>query len=632
MSDVFISYKAEDRHRVEPLVAALESEGLSVWWDARVTGGEAWRETIAKQLDDAGCVIVAWSKRSTGPEGRFVRDEASRAQRRGTYMPITIDKVDPPLGFGETQALPLRGWKGNPSDPRYRAVSDCVHALLGRERPTGTTTALVRSSVPRIDRRMAIAAGGIAVVAAGAGGWLLLRPSGTKTNTIAVLPFANLSGDPAQNYFSDGMAEEVRTALAALDGLEVVARTSSEMLRNTDAITAAKRLSVANVITGSVRRSPSTVRVSAQLVDGRSGLERWSQSFDRPLGDILQIQSDIAANVAKALSITLVGTARERLSLGGTKNAQAQDLLLQATALEGDDSSEGLLRRIALLEGAVRIDPNYAEAYARKATYQAVWASTWAKDNAEKDQQMMAALGSARRAIAIEPQLSNGHAALALIFSNGLEMRSALEAGRRSAELSSADPRALSNYALILSRTNRQAEALATVERATTLDPLNAQDWAIKSWILLNGRRYPESIDAARRALSIAPENRRARTLIAWDLIFLGQISEALSELQRVPPDDYRRLVAEAAIATRSKRTKDALLTLETLRKRYGDTIEYQVAQIYSQIGDRDKAIEALRTAWALRDSGMGAMQVDPFLDPLRNDPRFAALMKQVFG
>ena len=632
MSDVFISYKAEDRHRVEPLVAALESEGLSVWWDARVTGGEAWRETIAKELDGAACVIVAWSKRSTGPEGRFVRDEASRAQRRGTYMPITIDKVDPPLGFGETQALGLRGWKGDPADPRYRAVSDCVYTLLGRERPTGTSAALVRPSAPRIDRRTAIAAGGIAVVAAGAGGWLLLRPAGTKTNTIAVLPFANLSGDPSQNYFSDGMAEEVRTALAALDGLEVVARTSSEMLRNTDAITAAKRLSVANVITGSVRRSPSTVRVSAQLVDGHSGLERWSQSFDRPLGDILQIQSDIAANVAKALSITLGGTARERLSLGGTKNAQAQDLLLQATALEGDDSSDGLLRRIALLEGAAQIDRNYAEAYARKATYQAVWASTWAKDNAEKDQQMKAALGSARRAIAIEPQLPSGHAALALIFSNGLEMKSALEAGRRSAELSSADPRALANYALILSRTNRQAEALATVERATTLDPLNAQDWAIKSWILLNGRRYPESIDAGRRALSIAPENRRARTLIAWDLIFLGQIGEALSELQRVPPDDYRRLVAEAAIATRSKRTKDALLSLEALRKRYGDTIEYQVAQIYSQIGDRDKAIDALRTAWALRDSGMGAMQVDPFLDPLRNDPRFAALVKQVFG
>ena len=99
MWDVFISYKAEDRPRVEPLVDALEGEGLSVWWDARVTGGEAWREAIAEHLEAARCVIVVWSKRSTSPEGRFVRDEASRAQQRGTYLPITIDKVQPPLGF-----------------------------------------------------------------------------------------------------------------------------------------------------------------------------------------------------------------------------------------------------------------------------------------------------------------------------------------------------------------------------------------------------------------------------------------------------------------------------------------------------------------------------------------------------
>src|SRR5438270_389297 len=299
MSDVFISYKTEDRPRVEPLVQALEAEGLSVWWDARVSGGEAWRETIAEHLDEARCVIVVWSKRSTGAEGRFVRDEASRAQQRRTYLPVTIDKVQPPLGFGEMQALPLTGWKGDRSDPRYQAISACVHSMLGRTGPVATAAAH-RSGV---SRRAALAgAGGAVVIAAGAGGWLLLRSSGAKANTIAVLPFANLSGDPSDNYFSDGIAEEVRSALAAVGGIQVVARTSSEMLRNTDAVTAAHRLSVANVVTGSVRRSPSTVRVSAQLVDGSNGLERWSQTFDRPLGDVLQIQSDIAANVARELS------------------------------------------------------------------------------------------------------------------------------------------------------------------------------------------------------------------------------------------------------------------------------------------------------------------------------------------
>jgi serine/threonine-protein kinase len=256
MSDVFISYKAEDRARVEPLVDALEAEGLDVWWDARVSGGDAWRETIAKQLEAAGCVIVVWSKRSTGPVGRFVRDEASWAQRRGTYLPITIDKVEPPLGFGETQALPLRAWKGDAGDARYKAISECVHTLLGRERSAGAAQPARRPPSIRMDRRTALIASGGAAVLAGAGAFFLLRPSGAKANTIAVLPFANLSGDRSQDYFSDGMAEEVRGALAATGSLEVVARTSSEMLRNADAISAAKRLDVANVITGSVRRSP----------------------------------------------------------------------------------------------------------------------------------------------------------------------------------------------------------------------------------------------------------------------------------------------------------------------------------------------------------------------------------------
>ena len=129
MSDVFVSYKAEDRARVCPLVEALEAEGLSVWWDAHIGGGDEWRDSIQQHLDEAKCVIVVWSKRSIGPEGHFVRDEATRAQRRHAYLPVRIDKVDPPLGFGETQAIPMIGWKGDRSDPRYQAVLAAARAI-----------------------------------------------------------------------------------------------------------------------------------------------------------------------------------------------------------------------------------------------------------------------------------------------------------------------------------------------------------------------------------------------------------------------------------------------------------------------------------------------------------------------
>ena len=628
MSDVFISYKAEDRPRVEPLVDALESEGLSVWWDARVGGGEAWRESIAEHLDAARCVLVVWSKRSTGPEGRFVRDEASRSQHRGTYLPVTIDKVQPPLGFGEMQALSLTGWKGDPSDPRYRAVSACVHSMLGREASFGNS----RRATRQIDRRTALVGGGVLLVGAAAGAWLLLRPSKANANTVAVLPFANLSGDRSQDYFSDGMAEEVRTALAATGGLEVVARTSSEMLRNADAISAARKLSVANVITGSVRRSPSTVRVSAQLVDGKSGLERWSQSFDRPMGDVLQIQSDIAANVARALSVELGHGTTDRAAIGGTTNPQAQDLFLQATALERDDTSEGLLRRIALMDRATALDTNYAEAYAKKAIYQTVWGSTWAANDAEKTKLMGQAFVSARQAVKIRPALAMGYAALGLAYTNNLQMNLAAQALSRAVDLPGADAAAFTQYGLVLSRTHRQAEGEAAIDRATAIDPLNAQAWAIKAWVLFQGRRYREAIDAARHALSIAPKHLRARSVLAWSLIFLGRNDLARRELQQMPADDYRRLVAEATIAARSGHKQDALAALEPLKKRYGDTAQYQVGEIYAQLGDRDRAIAALQSAWTLRDSGLSAIQVDPFLDPVRSDPRFAGIVGQVFG
>ena len=122
MSDVFVSYKAEDRPRIAPLVEALEADGLSVWWDTQIAAGSEWRQDIQERLDQARCVIVVWSKRSVGAGGRFVRDEANRAQRRGTYLPVRIDDVEPPLGFGELHAISLEGWTGERADDRYRAL------------------------------------------------------------------------------------------------------------------------------------------------------------------------------------------------------------------------------------------------------------------------------------------------------------------------------------------------------------------------------------------------------------------------------------------------------------------------------------------------------------------------------
>lgn len=626
MTELFISYKTEDRRRVRPLVEALEAEGLSVWWDENVGGGEAWREKIAEQLEAAACVIVVWSKRSVGPEGRFVRDEASRAQRRGTYLPVTLDNVEPPLGFGEMQALPLTG---KHSDHRYRAISESVHSMLGRAPPTVSH----RRSGPPVTRRTILAGSSVAVAVTAAGGWYFLSPARAKANTIAVLPFANLSGDPSQNYFSDGIAEELRNALSALGGLDVVARTSSEMLRNADTKTAARKLDVANVITGSVRRSSSTVRVSAQLIEGDSGLDRWSQTFDRPFGDVLQIQTDIADNVAKALSIELGSTLRNALALGGTRSAEAQDFLLRATETRGrDDGEKGTLATIALLDRAIELDPNYAQAHATRSQFVELWASQFATSVAEKERSQLQASQAARRAISIAPQMSLGYAALGSIHQDQLELSRALDDFERADSLPGANVIVLAVYALVLSQARRSVQAWSTMERAIKLDPLNPLAPELQSQLLTNGRRFPEAVEAARRALRLEPERLRSKAFLGNALLMMGRPDQAQREYQQLPADDYRRLVGEAAIAARNGRRDQALNAIKAIEHRYGDAAFYQFGQIYSQLGLVDQGVAAIETAWAKRDPGLAAIQVDPFIDPLRKDPRIAQIAARIFG
>ena len=625
MSDVFVSYKAEDRARVRPLVEALEAEGLSVWWDAHIGGGDEWRETISRHLDDARCVIVVWSWRSIGPAGHFVRDEASRALRRHAYLPVRIDKVDPPLGFGETQAIPLSGWKGNRSDPRFQSVLAAVRAIIsGGPRPHQAHVEPVG-----INRRVAMAGGAGAIAAAAVSGWFLLERSGAKANSIAVLPFANLSGDPAQAYFSDGLAEELRNALSRIGGLKVVARTSSEMVRDTDAKTAAQKLSVANVLTGSVRRSPSTIRVNAQLIDGGDGIERWSQSFDRPAGDVLMIQTDIAENVAQALSIELAQIDKAALSVGGTANAEAQDLLLRAEQIRRDDSETSFRSALSLLDEAIALDPNYAEAHARKAFALTYLASVHALSAAQSRREGALALRSARRAIAIAPRLAVAHAALANIFRDQLQMGSALQEAERAYALSRSDALTVHNNTLLLSQSGRHAEAQAMAERVIELDPLNPVSAEVQAVTLFYCRLYRDAAAAARRGLRMA-DRIRTRGFLGHSLLQLGQTEAAAREYALMPGGDYRRRLGEAIIAARSGRRKDAEGVLDAMKERYADSANYQYAEIYAQLGLTDRAFEALEAAWQVRDAGVGYLRVDPFIDPLRKDSRFAPLERRL--
>jgi len=628
-ADVFVSYKAEDRRRVEPLVAALEAEGFSVWWDAHIGGGTHWREDIQEHLDAAKCVIVAWTKHSVGHDGDFVRDEASEARRRGTYLPVRLEAVEPPLGFREVQALPLHGWKGDRTDPRFRAVAEAV-----RSRITGKDAAHVpaHSAEPRVSRRAVVAggAGVAAVAAAGAGGWLLLKPSGANAKRIAVLPFANLSGDQNQAYFSDGIAEELRSALSRV-GMQVIGRTSSDAVKEMDAKSAAAKLGVANILTGSVRRSPQLIRINAQLVSGSDGVERWAQSYDRAPGDAIKIQTDIAANVAQALSIALGQAGQAALTLGGTGDSAAQDFILQSRQLTREAGGpEAIRKSIALASEAIARDPGYASAYVEKADALARLTQQYPSSPAEAASQLAEADAAARRAIALAPRLGSAYAALANIEGTRLEFANVLQRIKQALALSPEDPAVLAESAYDLTYLGDVAEALRLADRFIALDPLNARAYDRKARALTVLRRYPQAIEAGRKALQLAPNRFNSHIGIGDSLALSGQHAAAKAEYQAMPADDPFRLTGEAIVAARTGDATAAERTMARMKQLFGTGASYQYGEIQAQLGNRDRAFAELENAIRVKDAGLIYLKTDPFLDPIRGDPRYAVLVRKL--
>jgi TolB-like protein/Tfp pilus assembly protein PilF len=646
MTDVFISYKSEDRARVKPLVDAFEAQGLSVWWDLHIEGGAAWRASIQENLDTALCVVVIWSTHSVGQSGHFVQDEASRARRRGVYLPIAIDAVETPLGFGQDHALRLIAWRGDRGDPFFKDVLAAVRAIIAggpRPVPTARAKSLGRPTV-RSRRTLLLGAVGLAGVAglvvfkaparlcaaAGLSCPGLVAPA--AANSVAVLPFANLSGDPGQDYFSDGLSEELIDTLARVKPLHVAARTSSFKFRGGketgSAIGAA--LGVAYILDGSVRRDGAMVRVSAQLSDAKTGFERWSQTFDREMKDIFAVQSGIAQAVAEALKIQLLGADIASLNREGTLSPEAYDSYLRGRALLEAGGGEAQYREaVARFDAAIAADPRYAAAHAERAVALVYIANQFAPPDRMRPTDDEA-LASARRSVDLAPDLAQTQRILAttLIYTNH-DFVSAQQVFARAKAASSGDATVLLDYGLFTCEMGDCHAGVAAMQRAIALDPLNPLACRTLGTALIAARRYPEAIAALRRALALSPRMVIAHAWIGDALMLQGKLAEAKAEYA-LEPLGWVRLTGQAMVLWRLGDKVGARSALKALTADGGDANAYQEAQIHAQWGEADSAFAALDIAIRLRDIGLLMLKVDPLIDPLRRDHRFAARLAQM--
>ena len=624
-STIFLSYAHADKAKAQRIAAALEGSGYTVWWDALIEGGSRFAKSIDDALDKADAVVVLWSKNSIDSD--WVKDEASHARDRQRLVPISLDGSHPPLGFRQYQMIDLSHWRGKADAQQMEAVRRAIATAVGQSPAPRQTQ---RSSV----NRRSVLIGGGAATAAAAGGAIawqagLFDGSSAAARSIAVLPFKNLSGDPAQAFLSDGLTEEIRSTLSRNAALMVLAGTTSAVAikDGLDAKALSDKLGVGYLLDGSVQRAGDRVRVSTNLTNGRTGFSEWSQSVDRKLDDIFAFQSEIATSVSSALSARMAADAP---SLGGTRNAKAYEAYLRGKALYNLAKNEETDREArANFEVAVAADPDFALAHAALSRVLASLASQSATAS-ELKPLYSAAVEQAERAIKLAPKLADAHLALGYAkFAGFLDVRGAKPSYDHAYEYGRGDADIILLYALYAVRARRFAEARDAIQRAAALDPLNPRTHRAAGLIAYSSRRYADAVAAYRRALQLNPEISNANAFMGNALMQLNKLPEARAAVASEKSDMFR-LTSLAILEHREGNLAAAQKALDDLVAKLGDAAVYQQAEVMAQFGKGAEAVNLLQRARSVGDAGLTAIATDPMLDPIARDPNFVQLVKEL--
>ncbi|HEY1415142.1 MAG TPA: TIR domain-containing protein [Caulobacteraceae bacterium] len=372
MTDIFISYARSTAVQAQAIAEALRGLGYGVWRDDEIPANRAYADVIAERLNTAKAVVVIWS--ADAAQSEWVRSEAERARAGRKLVQLSVDGASLPMPFDQTQCADLVGWTGDDT-PGWKQV---VGAIAGLASPSRPRDEAARKGAPKL--------------------------------SVCVLPFANMSGDAEQEYFSDGISEDIITDLSKVSALSVVARNTAFTFKgkSVKVTEVARELSVSHVLEGSVRKAGGRVRITAQLIDGAAGDHLWAERYDRDLTDIFALQDEISEAIVKALKLRLLPEEKKAIERRGTDSAEAYDLYLMARQNKwggnfGVSRNETIIR---LATRAVEIDPAYAGAWALIGNAQASLRFRFGRQDVD---------GSAaiERALALDPDLAEAHAAKA---------------------------------------------------------------------------------------------------------------------------------------------------------------------------------------------------------------------------